>query len=235
MILRGKTYGFELVSGLLLLLVFAHCGSSRSGQTPDAGIMSEGGLDASAPNEGGAAAVDATSTYDGPDGPPPLKCGAPCPSSEPRAGDSCDFDLCEYGGNTFFACDRTYGCLKGFVVLLNAPDASTCVAAQPAGCPSSRASIVPGATCNNPMQCVFAEGECDCLYPGQGAPAVWECAPEDAGGGGGCPVPRAPLESPCSPPEQNGGPFCQSLGECLQEACSACGTWGMFNIPCSNP
>jgi hypothetical protein len=145
------------------------------------------------------------------------RCGNACPALEPTVGDSCDFALwCEYGGSPLVPCNRVYDCFSGHVVVDRTfiSDASTCSTVLLPGCPASRATVVPGEACvgANPLQCVYATGECDCIQ-GYGTRATWVCSDPDAGDTGGCPVPRAMLGSPCSP-DASGPDFCQNIATC---------------------
>jgi hypothetical protein len=215
------------VSAIGVFLLLAHCGSSQTESSRSSG---DSGIEAGA--RGNDADGDAEAAVPADSAAP--RCGSPCPASEPSEGDPCSFDWCEYGGSPFFECDRSYGCESGHVVTITAPDASSC-APSSASCPSTRTSIAPGSACTSPAQCIFPEGECDCLAEGNGASPLWFCAGPDGGSGGSCPIPRAPLGSPCPSSDQVGSPLCQPLGSCRVETCSACGTWTNVPIPCGGP
>lgn len=213
--------------GTLSLVLLGHCGSSHAESSGDSGIVVEGGASDGDASEGSVADAQASTSADR----TAPRCGSPCPTSEPSVGDPCDFDWCEYGGSPLFECDRSYGCQNGHVVSITAPDGSAC-ATQSQSCPSSRASVTPGSPCGSPEQCLFPDGECDCLADGSGSSPVWFCSGPDGGSTGSCPVPRAPLGSSCAPPGEGAALLCQSLGQCRVEACSDCGTWTAVVVPC---
>jgi hypothetical protein len=162
-------------------------------------------------------------------------CSVPCPVSEPTVGDSCDFmAACEYGGSPFAQCNRVYDCISAHVAVVPGftLDASACPLGLFPDCPASRAMIVPGESCGmmNGLQCVYVDGECDCL-PGDGTSPTWECSGADASISQGCPVPRAMLGTPCSSASE----FCQQIATGGFEVCSSCGnSWGVEIVPDGN-
>ena len=164
-------------------------------------------------------------------------CAHTCPMSEPAVGDSCDFGLrCEYGGSPLLSCNRVYDCFSGHIALDPSlvQDASACAMALSPGCPASRTVVAPGESCGTtPLECLYANDECDCIAPGNGT-ATWVCSGIDGGGSEGCPVPRAMLGTPCSP-DLSGPEYCQNIAPCVYEACSSCGNqWSTFQVPCGN-
>ncbi len=200
MLLGARIGGCAPLASVLTLVAFPNCGGSVSSVAPsdDSGTVAR---DASV--EANGVVLDAeldrgpvdvlTDALGG-------NCSIPCPVSEPTAGDSCEFAAaCEYGGSPFAQCNRVYDCVSGHVVPGSTLDGSACPLGLFPDCPASRAMIVPGESCGmmNGLQCVYVDGECDCL-PGNGTSPTWECSGADASISHGCPVPRAMLGTPCS-------------------------------------
>ncbi len=170
------------------------------------------------------AAADDRPSDDSSEAIPP--CGNPCPIAEPAVGDSCDFGAeCEYGKSPFVPCNRVFGCISGRATIMqNVISGASCTSGLPHGCPASRATVKPGASCAAAagLQCVYADGECDCLQENE-APAAWVCSGSNASGPVTCPVPRAMLGTPCSSINES----CQQLSSGVYETCLACGNlWG---------
>jgi hypothetical protein len=230
----SRIVAWQELASLLALVALPNCGGSVSNvaQSDGFGIFA---LDASV--EANAVFLDA-GLYRGPDGLPDAlgNCSVPCPLSEPTVGDSCEFvAACEYGGSPFAQCNRVYDCPSGHVAVVSGftLDASACPLGLLADCPASRATIVQGESCGtaNGLQCVYIDGECDCL-PGNGTSPTWECSGADASVSPGCPVPRAMLGTPC----RSAGESCQQISTRSFEVCSSsCGNrWDVELVPAGN-
>jgi hypothetical protein len=191
-----------------------------------------GNVQGDAASEAEGVEADATGPRDGTAEAKDL-CGTACPTSEPAVGDSCGFGgLCEYGESPLVQCNRVYECPSGYVMAdLALADASACPAGLLPGCPASRTMIRPGELCaTDPRQCVYQDGECDCI-PGNGTPATWMCSDGEAGATGRCPVPRGRLGTPCSQTSATSFP-CQNIAPCLFEGCGVCGNWQLSVVLC---
>lgn len=228
-----RIVAWQELASVLTLVALPNCGGSVSSAAPsdDSGIVAR---DASVEAQGvvldaGLDRVPADGLTDALGG----SCSVPCPVSEPTVGDSCDFvGACEYGGSPFALCNRLYDCTSGHVGTGAPLDASACPLGLFPDCPASRAMIVPGESCGmtNGLQCVYVDGECDCL-PGNGTSPTWECSGADASISQGCPVPRAVLGTPCS----SAGASCQQLSTRSYEVCLSCGNrWGSRSSPDGN-
>jgi hypothetical protein len=218
------------------------CGGISETRANDSGLseMAESGNGEARPTDGASETasiwLDAT-LDDSPDDSAEAidRCENRCPASEPAFGDPCAFSLwCEYGKSPFVACNTVYDCVSGHVVLDRTfiSDASICDTGLQPGCPASRTAIVPGSACvaPNPVQCIYAEGECDCIQ-GRASENTWLCSAVDAGASRTCPVPRPMLGTPCNP--ASASELCQYIAPCTYEACSTCGNqWSVLSVPC---
>jgi hypothetical protein len=222
--MAGKVSRLRGCAWALTVATLPSCGGTAP-PTAWSGDSGGAGRDAAAGDVASDAAADDGPSDDSYEAIPP--CGNPCPIAEPAVGDSCNFGAaCEYGKSPFVPCNRVFSCLSGRAAIVQnfISDASVCTSGLSRGCPASRATVKPGASCGMAagLQCVYADAECDCIQQNEG-PAAWVCSGSSAGGVASCPVPRAMLGTPCSSVNES----CQQLSSGVYETCLACGNlWG---------
>jgi hypothetical protein len=111
-------------------------------------------------------------------------------------------------------------------------DASVCTTGHSYGCPASRTTIEPGASCGMAIgfQCVYADSECDCIQEATTSRGGFVPAPTRAAWGA-VPSRAACWAHPAPQPTQ----FASMISNGAYETCSSCGNrWTTEIVPNGN-